>query len=100
MSEFRFRRLERFRTGGTDDQMYLAVPPPKSPTGKIHRVCPASCVPGLFQLGLCPDGRSIQEQHRSLVRRNPNTAGTTCPYCGTDGDDSSFTDPRDIEDTA
>jgi hypothetical protein len=98
MGDINFKRLERYKTGGTADRMNLAVPLPKSPSGKIQRTCPSpSCVPGLFQLGPSADGRSIEDRHRPLVRRSPNIPGTTCPYCGTDGEDSSFRDPRDIE---
>ena len=98
MSDSLFRRLEKYRTGGTRDQMQLAIPIPKSGSGKIHRACPVnSCVPGLFQLGNAPEGRAVNEANAALVRRRANTRGTTCPYCGTDADDQDFTFAGDIE---
>src|SRR4051794_11411504 len=98
MGDFRLERLEKVRTGGTLHQMELAIPLPKSDSGKIHRECPtAGCVPGLFQLGGGPDGRLIDEANSPLVRRQPSTSGTTCPYCGTDAPDQDFTFKGDRE---
>jgi len=83
MGDFNFKRLERYKTGGTADRMNLSVPLPRSPSGKIQRACPSpSCVPGLFQLGPSADGRSIEDRHRPLVRRSPNIPGTTAPIVG------------------
>jgi len=31
------------------------------------------------------------------VRREANTPGTTCPYCGVDAPDDEFTHPDDLE---
>lgn len=99
MGQFDFRRLKKYQTGGTRDRMQLSIPVPKSPSGKIHRVCPSSeCVPGPFQMGDATEGGTVREEHRSLVRREPHTNGTTCPYCGTDGEDQAFNDPRDLAD--
>jgi hypothetical protein len=98
MGRFELRRLKKYQTGGTTDRMELAIPVPKSPSGKIHRVCPSPCcLPGPFQFGDAPDGRILRDLHRSLVRRRLNTPGTTCPYCGRDDDDRAFNDPRDLE---
>ena len=98
MGDFRFKRLEKYRTGGTRDKMELAIPMPKSGSGKIHRECPTEgCIPGLFQLGNAPEERAVSEANAPLVRRSPNTPGTTCPYCGTDADDKEFTFSGDIE---
>lgn len=98
MTDFRFRRLEQFRTGGTRDRMTLSIPLPKSPKGRIHRYCPTiECVPRRFQLGSTPEEQEIAEEDRSLVRRLPGQAGTTCPYCGLDAGDEEFTAQEDIE---
>lgn len=98
MSDFRFRRLERYKIGGTRDEMKLSIPLPKTPSGKAYRLCPgAECAPRLFLLGNAPLDRQISEEYINLVRRLPNTAGTTCPYCGCDGPDDDFIHPEDIK---
>lgn len=98
MGDIEFRRLKRFRTGGTSQRMELSIPVPKSPTGKRHQVCPSpNCVPGAFQLGEGSAAHTLNEEHRGLVRRISGTPGMTCPYCGTDDLDQAFVDPRDVE---
>jgi len=98
MSIFRFQQLERHRVGGTREQMELAIPPPRSPSGKVHRCCPvAECTPNLFQLGDAPAGQSISGDHTTLVRRAPGTPGVTCPYCGQDAADDEFIFRGDID---
>ena len=78
--------------------MDIHLPLPRSPQGKFQRYCPSdSCVPRRFQLADAPQEQRIAEDHTSLVRRLPKTTGTTCPYCGTDGEDQSFTAPEDIQ---
>lgn len=99
MNRFEFQRLRKYQTGGTHERMELSIPIPKSPTGKIHRVCPAAtCIPGPFQMGGASESIAIQEKHYALMRRQPHTNGTTCPYCGTDDEDQKFNDPRDLVD--
>jgi hypothetical protein len=49
-------------------------------------------------MGEASEGITLEEHYRPLVRREPHTAGTTCPYCGTDGEDQGFNDPRDVAD--
>lgn len=92
----RFRNLERYKIGGRGSRLELRMPLPQSPTGKIYRFCPnPTCEPRLFLLG----GQSACEfdvANSPLVRRQPNTTGTTCPYCGRDGDDSEFLFDGDI----
>lgn len=98
MQDFRFKRLEQFRTGGTRDQMEIAFPLPKSPEGRIQRYCPnVDCAPRRFQLGdPTPPHELPREADAHLMRRAPGTAGATCPYCGTDGDDKAFIAPEDL----
>lgn len=98
MSDFRFRRLERHKVGGTARDMQLAIPLPKSLSGKIYRFCPLpDCEPNLFQLGEAPANQSIVPERINLIRRKPSTPGTTCPYCGNDGPDEGFTFRDDIQ---
>lgn len=94
MSHFRFKRLEKYRVGGTKRRMELNIPLPKSPSGKIYRWCPNNdCMPGLFLLG---DAHSPENLDVSQLRRTPGTSGTTCPYCGIDADDDEFNYEGDI----
>ena len=98
MSDIGLRRLEQLRTGGLGDRMELAFPLPKSPKGRIQRYCPShDCAPRRFQLGDAAPERQLATAHEELVRRKPGRPGITCPYCGKDGDDQSFTAPEDIE---
>ena len=91
MTDFRFKNLEQFKTGGTDSNMKLSIPVPRSPSGKVHRECKnPSCSPRLFQLAQVKNRSPIAETNRHLVRRNQGERGITCPYCGEDADDDAF----------
>jgi hypothetical protein len=95
MPDFRFKRLEKYKVGGTKDRMELNIPLPKSPSGKVCRWCPnEDCVPRLFLLG---DAQRPENLDVSQLRRAPGTRGTTCPYCGIDADDDEFNYAGDIE---
>jgi hypothetical protein len=97
MSDFRLKRLEALRTGGTLETMELAFPLPKSPKGRVQRYCPSTeCAPRRFQLGDPPASQQIAEEDQQLVRRQPGTPGVTCPYCGSDAEDQAFNAPEDI----
>lgn len=98
MPSFRFRRLERYKIGGTRDRMELSIPLPTTPTGKSYRWCPIdACEPRLFLLGEAPADQVIPDDHVHLTRRAPGTPGTTCPYCGNDSPDDRMIHPHDIE---
>jgi hypothetical protein len=95
MPDFRFKRLEKYKVGGTKDRMELNIPLPKSPSGKVYRWCPnEDCTPRLFLLG---DAQRPENLDVSQLRRTPGTRGTTCPYCGIDADDNEFNYAGDIE---
>ena len=95
MSDFRFKRLEKYRVGGTKDKMELRFPAPASPSGKVYRWCPNNnCTPRLFLLG---GGERPETLDTSLLKRPPGTSVTTCPYCGTDADDDQFNYEGDVE---
>jgi hypothetical protein len=75
--------------------MKLSIPLPKSPSGKVYRWCPNnSCTPRLFLLGGFQRPANLDI---SKLKRAPGTIGTTCPYCGTDANDSEFNYNGDIE---
>ena len=95
MSDFRFRRLERHKVGGTTQDMQLSIPIPKSPSGKIHRFCPLpDCEPNLFQLGEAPANETalfevwgVTELDLSIGEAPPPslTAEAGGPYSGVVG---------------
>lgn len=95
MSDFRFRRLERYKVGGTKNGMELIIPLPKSPSGKVYRWCPNhKCTPRLFLLGNSyrPENLDV-----NTLRRAPGVPGTTCPYCGFNAEDNEFNYDGDID---
>jgi len=95
MSDFRFRRLEKYKVGGTKDKMELTIPLPKTLSGKVYRWCPnEDCMPRSFLLG---DAVTSENLDISQLRRAPGTRGTTCPYCGIDADDDEYNYEGDIE---
>lgn len=95
MSDFHFKRLEKYKVGGTKDKMELRIPLPKSPSGKVYRWCPnEECTPRLFLLG---GGQPPENLDITKLRRAPGAPGTTCPYCGIDDDDGNFNYESDIE---
>src|SRR5947207_906033 len=96
MNNFRLRRLEQYRVGGSGDTMDLKIPLPKTPDGKVTYRCPgAGCRPAIFQLGNAPENRP--EAERQGLRRIPGPGETICPYCGDMAADQDFIDPEDVE---
>lgn len=92
--EFRFRRLEQWRTGGTAASMALSIPLPQSPTGLVLRWCPnPDCRPRRFQIGDISANRP--EGQDRIQRRAPGSPGCTCPYCGQDHAEEDFIAPED-----
>lgn len=98
MRDFRFRRLERHRVGGTRDRMELSYPAPRSPSGKVYHYSPnPDAVPRLFLIGDAPDERSVAPEHRHRIRREPGPGETVCPYSGQVAADEDFVHLDDIE---
>lgn len=95
MSDFHFKRLEKYKVGGSRDKMELNIPLPKSPSGKVYRWCPNdACMPRLFLLG---GGERPEDLDSFQFRRSPGTSETTCPYCGIDAADDEFNYEGDIQ---
>lgn len=96
MSRIHFRRLEKYQIGQRGAVRELAMPLPRTATGKVDRQCPRSeCTPGRFQVGEAPSNRSIAPDRLGRARRPANAQGTTCPYCGHDDDGSAFISSAD-----
>ncbi len=86
------RQLGEMRSDGTFE---LSVPLPTTPTGKVRRCCPnPDCRPGLSLLG---DGPEAIPGRLPGMRRVPQSARMTCPYCGTDAEDDDWLCPEDLE---
>lgn len=98
MPNNRFPSLKKYKVSqDSGDTMTLSMTRPKSGTGKVMERCPnRSCQPAVFQLGNAPKERNISDNHKQLIRRIPGSTGTTCPYCGIDGDDHDFIAQEDI----
>lgn len=98
MADFRFRQLEKYKVGGTRDQMQLSLPRPVSPSGKIYQYSPnPDAAPRLFLLGDAPEERAVAEEQKHRIRREPGPGQTICPYSGHMADDEAFTHMDDIE---
>lgn len=91
MSSFRFRRLERYKVGGTRDHMTLSIPIPKSPSGKAYQYSPnPEAIPRLFLIGDAPVDRVIAANSETRIRRAPGPGTTVCPYSGYEAPDEDF----------
>jgi hypothetical protein len=98
MGDFRFRNLERYRGGGSGNDMVLSMPVPRSPSGKIYQYSPnPEAVPRLFQIGEAPAERAISPQHLPRIRRQPGPGETICPYSGVMAADEEFVHFDDVE---
>ncbi len=98
MTDFRFRQLEKYRVGGTRDRLELAIPAPKSPSGKNYQYSPnPDAAPRLFLIGHAPEERTIAPENQHRIRRIPGAGETICPYSGYQAADEEFTHIADIE---
>lgn len=98
MSDFRFRTLEHYQTGGTKEHMTLAIPAPRSPRGKVYQYSPnPEATPRLFQIGGAPQERTIPAEHAKRIRRQPGPGHTICPYSGHQAPDEDFIHFDDIQ---
>lgn len=91
-----FRRLSKYRVGGSGDRMQLAMPTPISPSGKTYQYSPnPDAPPRLFLIGDTDplDGRDIP---RRPMRRRPGPGKTVCPYSGFMANDDEFAHFDDI----
>jgi hypothetical protein len=96
MSDSIFKRVSKYRTGGSSDAMELGMPLPETPTGLVQQRCPIeSCRPGLFQIHKTIVDTPLAQELAARTRRPPGAGSRTCPYCGHDGEDQSFISEED-----
>lgn len=76
--------------------MKVAVPLPRTPTGKIYRFSPnADALPRHFLLGDAPAEFEPSTESRQLMKLLPRSQQTVCPYSGIVASDDDFTHPHD-----
>jgi hypothetical protein len=94
----RFKNLERFRTGGTNNRMELSIPLPRTPDGRVYRYSPnEKALPRHFVMGDCDESFVISDEARKRMKQPPRSEQTVCPYSGTIADDQDFTHPDDVK---
>jgi hypothetical protein len=93
----RFRNLEKYKTGGSGNNMTLGIPLPKTPDGRVYRYSPnENAHPRLFLLGERAPEFVVPETLTARMTHPPGTSGTICPYSGISDEDANFTHPADI----
>lgn len=92
----KFDNLNKYRVGGTDSKMQLAVRPPSTPSGRIYRFSPnEEAHPRHFVLGNVTPDFEVTKEARERMKLEPRSQKTVCPYSGTIGSDDSFWHPDD-----
>lgn len=92
----RMKNLGRFRTGGSQSNITLSIPVPKTPEGRAYRYSPnAEAYPRRFLLGDRVQAVELDDRKRSRMMQPPGSRRTVCPYSGTIGDDDEFIHPDD-----
>lgn len=92
-----FKHLNRFRTGGSGNNIELGIPPPRTPDGRIYRYSPNERAhPRHFVLGAQGE-TDVTPQMRARMKQDPRTKQTVCPYSGVVAPDDDFTHPDDIK---
>lgn len=92
----RFRNLDKYRTGGSEDQLQLSIPLPRTPDGRVYRYSPNDeAQPRHFVLGEAQRPANISETKRNRMKLQPGSPQTVCPYSGIVDEDEEFTHPED-----
>ena len=93
----RLKNLEKYKVGGTGNDMRLSIPLPTTPDGRVYRYSPNERAhPRHFLLGSRVEGVAPPEALTPRMTHVPGTPGTICPYSGIADDDEAFTHPDDI----
>lgn len=99
MGNFKFNNLDKYRIGGTDEEMLLSLPFPKSASGKVYRQSPnEDASPRLFLIGDASSNRLISPQNSTKTQLILESENMICPYSGFIAHQREFIHPRDIED--
>lgn len=92
----KFNNLNKYRVGGTDSKMQLAIKPPSTPSGRIYRMSPnEDAHPRHFVMGNPLPDFEIGEDARKRMKLDARSKQTVCPYSGIIASDESFTHPDD-----
>ena len=92
----KFNNLNKYRVGGTDSNMQLAIRPPSTPSGRIYRMSPnEDAHPRHFVMGNPVPDFEISEEARKRMKLEPRSKQTVCPYSGVVAADENFTHPDD-----
>ncbi|MFT0862138.1 hypothetical protein [Ancylobacter sp. G4_0304] len=92
----KFKKLGRYRTGGTDDHMQLGVPPPRTPDGRVYRFSPnENAHPCHFVIGPVAAEVPLTDGLRARMKLEPRSRQCVCPYTGAVGTDDDFLHPED-----
>ena len=68
MPNMRFRNLDRLTASKRGDDRTLSIRRPTSGSGKVMERCPADgCQPSVFQLGMAPEDRVIEEEYINMI---------------------------------
>lgn len=94
----KFRNLERYRAGGTDSNMSLSIPLPRTPSGRTYRFSPnEDAHPRHFVLGDVVSDVEVIDEARVRMKLEPRSNQTVCPYSGTIAADEAFVHPDDVQ---
>lgn len=92
----KYKNLERYRVGGTDSNMKLAIPLPRTPSGRAYRYSPnEDAHPRHFLIGDVVADHEIESAARARMKLEPRSNQTVCPYSGIIAADDEFTHPYD-----
>jgi hypothetical protein len=92
----KFNNLNKYRVGGTDSKMELAIRPPSTPAGRIYRMSPNEHAhPRHFVIGNVTPEFQITGEARARMKLEPRSKQTVCPYSGVIAPDTSFLHPDD-----
>lgn len=92
----KFKNLNRYRVGGTNAKMDLAIPLPKTPSGRAYRYSPnPDAHPRHFVIGKAEDNFEISDTARARMKLTPRSPQTVCPYSGQIAEDGAFIHPDD-----
>lgn len=92
----KFNNLNKYRVGGTDGRMELAIPAPSTPAGRVYRLSPnENAHPRHFVIGPVTPEFEVTEAAQARMKLEPRSKQAVCPYSGVVAPDKSFSHPDD-----